>query len=143
MKKITFTINGNQLDPKGNPMPYQRTTQGTQWTDKAVRYQEWKSYVVAQLIDALDAMPREERMKYKNLIYISKGKPIIATNEKIYVNLKIEWKNDTSVRGDCDNIFKGIADALFVNDKYVAGSFDYETSKTNNGKVYVEIIWTK
>jgi Holliday junction resolvase RusA-like endonuclease len=141
MKKLTFTIKGNQLDTKGNPLPYLRTTQGSQWTDKAVKYQEWKMYVVAQFIDALDAMTREERMGYKEFVYIATGKPIIATKGKIYVNLKIEWKNDTSVRGDCDNIFKGIADALFVNDKYVAGSFDYETSKTNSGKVDVEIIW--
>ena len=64
MATIKFTIKGNQEKPDGNPIPYLRTTQGSQWTDKAIRYREWKSKVVAAYIDALDAMEKAERQQF-------------------------------------------------------------------------------
>jgi len=123
MKEIKLTITGNQENKKGNPIPYLRTTQGSQWTDKAVRYQEWKRYVVAQLIDWLDSIPKAERMEYSDVIYLLGKKPIKATTQKIHMRLCITWADKK--HADCDNVFKGIADALFMNDKYLSGEFDY------------------
>ncbi len=50
----------------------------------------------------------------------------------------IHWHNDAHADGD--NIFKGIADALFVNDKnVVVGKFASFTSKDKKGRVDVGI----
>jgi len=136
MKTIHFTVHGNQENPNGNPIPYFRTTQNTQWTDGAVRYQEWKGRVVAAYIDALQAMGKEQRKAFEAYTDFTKKKPIAKTPGKIWMELKITWMN--KAHGDCDNVFKGIADALFMNDKYLAGSFDY----TYGPKGKVEIIIT-
>ena len=65
-------------------------------------------------------------------------KPIKNTGKKVYMSLKITWADKT--HADCDNIFKGIADALFQNDKYLASKgFDYKYAKDKCGKVEVEI----
>lgn len=54
------------------------------------------------------------------------------------MDIKIEWAN--GAHADGDNIFKGIADALFVNDKQVsAGSFESKMSEDKVGKVFVKI----
>lgn len=130
MPEIKFTILGNQENPKGNPIPYTRMTQGTKWTKRSKRYFDWKDYVKAQYIDAVRNRPD---MSNSNLLY---EKPIPATKEKISMSLKIYFKND--LHADCDNIFKGIADALFMNDKYlVTNGFDFEYAK--EGKVEVTI----
>jgi hypothetical protein len=136
-KKMTliFTIYGNQENEGENPIPCLRTTQGTQWTPQAIRYKEWKSFVVAQLIDLMQAMPREERMQYVEVIDLIGKKPIKATKNKIVMDLMIYFKDQS--HADCDNIFKGIADALFMNDKYLAGSFDYKMAE--QGKVDITI----
>lgn len=47
------------------------------------------------------------------------------------------FANDS--RSDPDNVQKGVADALFKNDKYVAGSYDFAFDK-ENPRVEVEII---
>ena len=131
MKKISFTIKGNQENPKGNPIPYLRTTQKSQWTDKAIRYHEWKDYVRAAYIDALQAKNREKKIELLD------KKPIPAGKEKQKMSLQISFKDKT--HGDCDNIFKGIADALFMNDKNLIGDFDFEYSPKKEGKVIVTL----
>lgn len=129
MKKIIFIIKGNQENPNGNPIPYLRTTQASQWTDKAVRYQEWKGYVVGEYIKALEKIEnRKELEKYHDL---SKLKPIANTGEKIHMRLQITWGN--KAHADSDNVFKGIADALFINDKFLVGEFDYEYGEKGAG----------
>lgn len=116
---IRFSIKGNQEDKLGNPIPYHRTTQGSYWNDASRRYKAWKDYVV-------------KASGIKSL-----GKPIeIPKGTKAYMHLKIYFANNK--HSDSDNIFKGIADALFVNDKKLAGSFDFDTAK--EGRVDVEII---
>jgi hypothetical protein len=136
MKTIRFTIYGNQEDPNGNPMAYFRTTQGSQWTPKARRYQEWKSYVVANYLDALGAIKKIDRADFGDAHDLIQRKPIKATKEKIRMKLKIYFKDKT--HADSDNIFKGIADALFMNDKYLAGEFDFDYTPTR-GRVEIEI----
>lgn len=139
MKTIKFTIYGNQENTYGNPIPYLRTTQNTQWTPKAQRYQQWKGRVVASYLDALDGLTKIERKDFGEAHDLIQRKPIKATKDKIRMDLMIYWKDDT--HADCDNVFKGIADALFMNDKYLAGSFDFKTSEVKQGKVEVTITF--
>lgn len=137
MKKIQFKITGNQEKKDGNPIPYFRTTQGTQFTKGAKRYHAWADYVRAAFIDAIQAMTAKERAEVKEYINFANKKPIVAVAGKIVMDLNIDFKDNT--HGDCDNVFKGIADALFMNDKYLAGSFDYKEDSFSRGQVSVEI----
>ena len=137
MKNIKFTIKGNQEDKDGNPIPYHRVTRNTLWTARAVRYSEWKSYVAKQLHDHYKTLPKTRQAVLKELFDFSKDKPINKTNRKIAVMIKIVYKSKT--HGDSDNIFKGIADSIFQDDKYVIGSFDFSYGKV--GQVDVEIIF--
>lgn len=140
MKTIKFTIKGNQENPNGNPIPYLRTTQASQWTDKAVRYQEWKGYVVGAYIKALEKIEKKERQAFEKYTDLTKLKPIKNTGEKIHMQLQITWMN--KAHADCDNVFKGIADALFTNDKFLVGEFDYEYGdKGVAGQVVVTITF--
>lgn len=137
MKSIKFTIRGNQENTYGNPIPYLRTTQKSQWTDKAKRYQEWKGYVVANFIDCIQGMSNEKRKEYADVVNLVDRKPIKKSKEKIAVIAHFVFIDDT--HADCDNLFKGIADALFMNDKYVIGSFDF--SYGPRGMSEIEIIF--
>lgn len=139
MKTLKFKILGNQQDPKGNPIPCPRTTQNTQWTPKAVRYQEWMMYVVAGFIDAVQAIPKENRNELAGYINFAGRKPIVESKRKVRMDIMIDWHSDG--HGDCDNIFKGIADALFTNDKYVVGTFDYRYPEDKQGAVEVLITF--
>lgn len=70
---------------------------------------------------------------------LSKIKPITYTG-KVYMQLQITWANET--HSDCDNVFKGIADALFMNDKHLVGCFDYKHGdKIDGGQVVVTITF--
>ena len=122
-KNLKFTIFGNQEDKKGNSIPYHRTTQGSYWNAGSQRYLAWKNYVV------------KEFCKQTGVKDTSK-KPILKSNDKIHVVMNIYFKDKT--HADSDNIFKGIADSLFQNDKYVSGSFDFFYD-ANNPRVEVEI----
>ena len=136
MKVIIFTIKGNQENPNGNPIPYLRTTQRSQWTDKAKRYNAWKDYVRASYLDQV--VMKMLTKDFVKLHDITKRKPIVKSKEKIHVKIEITFYN--KAHADSDNIFKGIADALFMDDKYLSGEFDYKYGKS--GKVKVAIIWT-
>lgn len=113
---MNFTIFGNQESRTGNPIPYHRTTQGSYWNASSKRYLSWKNYVVKSFCDQLN-------------IKDDGRKPIKKSAEKLNMKLHIYFKDKT--HGDSDNVFKGIADALFENDKYLSGSFDYSYDKEN------------
>lgn len=137
VRKLYFKIKGNQEDPDGNAVPYFRTTQGSQWKKGAKRYHAWKDFVRAQVIDVLAAMKSLDREQWSELIDFRGNKPIKATDKKVWMKIYIIWKNKT--HADSDNVFKGIADALFMNDKYLVGEFDYEYGES--GSVSVEITF--
>lgn len=63
-------------------------------------------------------------------------KPLTILKNSARMDIKIAWANEH--HGDPDNIFKGIADALFYDDKHLAGSFEFEHGK--DGKVEVNIL---
>lgn len=125
MKSIEFTIHGNQELDYGNPIPYMRSTQGGQWKPNVRRYNAWKQHVrgcfLAKCVDE-KLINHEE---FKHLLYIhDSGKPIIYHQKmRCEMHIMIHFKNHA--HADSDNIFKGIADALFENDKYLSGSFDF------------------
>lgn len=121
-----FTVSGNQENALANPIPYFRTTQGSTWSKGAVRYSEWKQYV-------------QKCFETQNNLKAKVGKPIeLSKKRTATMDIAIEWSNDA--HADCDNIYKGIADALFTNDKFItAGSFKSCKSKNKHGKVFVQI----
>jgi len=123
---LLFTISGNQENALANPIPYFRTTQGSKWSKGAMRYTAWKQYV-------------QKCLEKQNNLKAVAGKPIKLTEEKTAtMDIAIEWAN--KAHADCDNIFKGIADALFDNDKHItSGSFKSCMSKSKHGQVLVRI----
>lgn len=136
MKKITFTIHGNQENTQGNPVPYFRTTQGSRWSPGAKRYSEWKEYVVARYLDAVREQGDESDIKLaeQNAFF---GHPIDTTSP-VRVAIKVFWADNT--HGDLDNILKGILDALFKNDKCVSGvKASGEMGVERKGKVEITI----
>lgn len=132
---ITFNIYGNHEDPEGNPIPYVRSTQGALWRPNARRYSAWKGYVQKSLIIA-DFKDDAVVQIRNNMLRL--GKPFEIGNRKARMDLIIHWKNNA--HGDPDNIFKGIADALFWNDKNLDGSFESRLSQNNKGRVEVTLL---
>ena len=122
---IHFTILGNQENLKGNPVPYQRVVGRALWTRQAKRYAAWKEYVQEQYW---------KQAEERNFI----GKPFTEL-KRARMSIEIYWANEA--HGDPDNVFKGIADALFVNDKNLGGSFEFEMDKKMpRVEVKIEII---
>ena len=130
-----FTIYGKQDDIKANPIPYHRTTQGSKWLPAARRYSEWKSLVQTKFL--ISIVYKDRKFYEQTLLYHKK--PIkLPEKERAFMEIKIYWADDN--HGDPDNIFKGIADALFVDDNNLYGSFlrGYE-DKPTGPKVEVTI----
>jgi Holliday junction resolvase RusA-like endonuclease len=137
--KIEFEIKGNHEDPEGNPVPYVRSTKNALWRKDGRRYFEWKNHV-------LKSYEREHRIygitvnlsdkeNIKNKLKLIK-KPF-QIKRKARMDIKILWKNRQ--HGDPDNIWKGIADALFVDDKNLDGSFESAVAPDGKGRVQVKI----
>lgn len=121
MTTFKFTILGNHEKPDGNPCPYVRVVGNALWLPHARRYAEWKKYVRKIFYESYPKMMlgRQENEK-----------PLGTTDEeRTRMDIKIFFVN--RVHADEDNIFKGIADSLFENDKNLDGSFeaDYDKKK--------------
>lgn len=129
---VRFTIYGNQDDRFANPIPYTRMTQHTKWLPKSQRYFKWKDYVKGFYIG------EASKLKGINNFDLLKKKPIPKSTKKIKMSLMIYFKDKT--HADCDNIYKGIADALFENDKYlVCGGIDYVYDIQGRVDVIIEL----
>jgi hypothetical protein len=132
MKYYTFTIEGNQKDPQGNPIPYKRTLAG-KFRKDSIDYMEWKEFVRSEF----------DRKGVPRPVSSTKSFPypeLCDQHEVAVLTLNIGWRDRKG--GDCDNIFKGIADALFENDKcIVEGHFysRYTEEKAGNVVVGIEI----
>lgn len=132
-KTIQFTIKGNPEDIYGNPVPYVRVVGRALWLPGAKKYHAWKSYV--------------RRCFYKGYpeFVMCDGKKILIDDqplttkmsEKARMDIKIFWMN--GLHADPDNVFKGIADALFKNDKFLDGSFESDYAPDSKGRVEVSI----
>ena len=117
--RIEFTIKGNHQDPFGNAFPKLKMTGKQHWMPKAQAYAMWKSYVQNALLKSGLPIDLIDRFN-KSLAF--KGKPIeLEKGQHARMDLLIAWKDGH--HGDPENIFGSIADALFVNDKNLWGSF--------------------
>ncbi len=118
----------------GVPVPYLRMTQAEV---RLMRIPDHKMRPAG-----LKVKQRIQRyFDYKSFVYAScQPWPISRTtlfpSEKIFLNIVIFFKNHS--HGDPDNIFKAIADSLFIVDKYVAGSMDFYYDPLNP-RVEVEV----
>ena len=136
--KYAFTIYGNQEDAEGNPIPYFRSTQGSFFNKGSRRYHAWKDYVRKVFMQEARELISSQQYNLLDLTHAKKGKPIEMLNEECQMMINIFWKNN--VHGDADNIFKGIADALFLNDKDIwFGSFRALPAGDKKGRVEVSI----
>jgi len=132
-KTITFTIKGNPEDLYGNPVPYIRVVGRALWLPNARKYHAWKCYVRKSFFSG-----------YPEYV-MSDGKKLLLDDQpfttkasaRSRMDIKIFWMN--GIHGDPDNIFKGIADALFKNDKYLDGSFESSYTPESKGRVEVSI----
>ena len=132
MVEIRFTIEGNNKDRRGNPTPKLKKTRGQQWTPEAKNYVAWKLYVQTALVEELSRRSAPAaREAARNIALL--GKPLCLGDRKARMDIKIMWGSGN--HGDPENIFGSIADALFYNDKHLAGSFDFDYSKERRGSV--------
>lgn len=132
MKKIIkFTIKGNPDDIEGNPVPCIRVVGQALWLPNAKRYWEWKKYVQSVFLREFPEYSWPAMPHYKA--------PPLTTkmSAKGRMDIKIYWVNGK--HADPDNIFKGIADSLFQQDKYLDGSFESHYAPDGKGRVEVEI----
>jgi len=130
---FTFTIFGNEAELLGNARPKARLTRQQLWTPQAKKYTMWKAHVVAAFLKSLN----EDQRRFFYNVYAANGKPIPSQSEKMRMDISIYWKNDR--HGDPENIFGSIADAMFLQDKFLAGSFDFSASDEGAGRVEVAI----
>lgn len=136
--EIQFTIKGNQENSEENPIPYKRSTQNMQWRKDVKRYEAWKKHVRDSLI-AWDFKDKSLLRAILNNQW-SFGKPLVLEeNKKAMMSIIIYWAKEN--HGDPDNIWKGIADALFVNDKNVDGSFASSIAGDGKGRVDITILF--
>jgi hypothetical protein len=125
----TFTIHGNQEDMvNGNAIPYKRVLK-QHMRKESVRYHDWLDYVRGCFYD----------YAAKNKIQVHGMKQPILLNKTDHcrMDILIGWANGH--HGDNDNTWKGIADALFVNDKDIDGSFAGVVSPLKRGYVHITI----
>lgn len=130
---IKFTIKGNHENPHGNPLPKHRKTFRQQWTPEARRYHAYLDYVRACFLDGTT----RSRKEFRDCFYVLGPKPLRTGDKKCRMRIKIYWSS--RAHGDPENIFGAIADAVFEQDKYLAGEFDFEYCPKKRGRVDVEI----
>ncbi|MEW6610677.1 MAG: hypothetical protein AB1352_03590 [Patescibacteria group bacterium] len=134
---LYFVISGNHEDPLGNPIPYVRSTRDALWRADGKRYAAWKEYVRGAYLAAAGSKGILTPKEVVNL-NITGEKPIkLERGQRARIDLTIYWKN--GAHGDPDNIWKGIADALFKNDRNVDGSFESYVKTDGQGTVHVKL----
>ena len=156
MIKITFTITGNHQDPMGNPIPFQRVI-ASQMRYASGRYMQWQSFARAQfdrtknyafdiitdsiLANGIDAEMPIAVLRKELARLAKKPHPIKIEKYRATMHLDIYWTNEQ--HGDADNVFKGVADSLFENDKELDGSFTarHQRDKTAPGRIDGIIIF--
>lgn len=117
MKYLKFEIVGNQLEKDGNPISYKRTVKGM-WREADTTYHEWMDYVRRQFRRQIMDKELEERIVQAWKAGKEVEHPIILEKDEICtMYFEIYYKDKK--HGDPDNLFKGVADALFLNDKNV------------------------
>ncbi len=128
-KKIQFTIKGNPDDLEGNPVPYVRVVGRALWLPKAKKYHAWKEYVRSIFY--------RHYPEFSTIGNESSQPLTTKISARAQMSIVIYWVN--GVHADPDNVFKGLADALFLNDKFLDGAFESHYASDGKGRVEVEI----
>lgn len=143
----TFTIEGNHEDKAGNPLPYLRRTRNDLWKPASIRYNAWIQYVRKQCY--MQTTLTERELTTMLSVKMVAGKKVthrttttlhpfvLEPTQYAHMAITIWWANEA--HADPDNIFKGLADALFKNDKHLSGSFDFVHAPDKRGRVEVNI----
>lgn len=134
--KLVFTIPGNGKDPAGNAVPKLKMTGNQHWTPKAQAYKAWKTHVRAVMLNQIAGQGFLTRNEITKALYTD-AKILDTTKTPMTMHLRIFWKNNA--HGDPENIFGSIADAIFINDKNLNGSFTGEVCPEGRGRVEVTI----
>lgn len=134
---IEFTIKGNQEDPEGNPVPFQRVIK-QMWRKQSTRYHEWMEYVRKAYLRAV-----EKKKDLHPAFALFSNKPInlsLAGGDLVAkVETHIYWKN--GAHGDPDNVYKGILDSIFSDDKgVIEGHYWSQVAPDGKGRVEVKIV---
>ena len=117
MADILFTV-------PGEPVPYLRMTQG-----------QVKLMRIADCNISAKGMKVKERLRkyftWKDWVYACSAKYPIEREPKtkVYMNVFCYFRNRT--HGDPENIRKGIQDAIYKQDRYVAGAVDFLYDEKN------------
>lgn len=139
--QYSFVVLGNPGNEFGNPQPYFRQTQNSKWSPEAKRYHDWQMHVAQSFV--IQAELDDKTRREVAISMVQNLRPLnIPDGHTAELNVDI-WVVDEK-HADADNIFKGILDSLFVNDKkVVAGSFllrkDTREKESRQGQVYVII----
>ena len=136
-----FEIFGRGLGQEDkSPMGYKRTTLKSKWDPEYKKYIDWCAYVRSTFESNFpdhEMLRIRKRKKWYSYAFLGKG---LHIDDRYTLRTWIWFKND--VRPDAPNVTKGIADALFLEDKQVLEqSLGYEFDK-NNPRVEVEIQFT-
>lgn len=135
METITFEIAGNHDDPIGNPLPKHRKTMKQQWTPEAQRYHAYLEHVRACFLG--EFMKDEYKATRAKYFTLAEREPLETGKLKCRMTLMIYWKNEA--HGDPENVFGAIADAIFVQDKYLAPVVDFQLKPAGAGLVKARI----
>ncbi len=123
-----FTVSGNQEEPDGSPLGYNRTTQASKWNAPSRKYEDWKNFVVGAF---LRANPQVKPTSWKPLT--------LEKEQTARVSLVVHWHN--GIHADLDNVLKGVLDALFTNDKNVDWlKAEGEMAKDGKGRMEVVVL---
>lgn len=139
MTQTSFTIKGNHQTKDGNAVPKLKMTGKQHWTKKAQDYVKWKEHVQTAYLDTLKGNQHAQRIAAMNMAKF--GKPIVIDDQhkSAKMDIVIAWANEK--HGDPENIFGSIADALFVNDEHLVGSFDaYHDDVAGSVEVKIKLI---
>lgn len=135
---IKFSVYGTHEGLDQNPMPKLKMTGKQHWMPKAQKYVKWKSFLVARYLDTKYPNKKIPRADFGDAHDLISGKPIVMDkSQRAHMHLHIVWADET--HGDPENIFGSVADALFKNDKHLAGSFDFEHSKNKRSRIDITI----
>jgi len=132
---ISFEVVGNGRERDGNPVPYTRTTQRGKWKqDRRGRLTPYGRYC-AYAKHVLAALDRDAARMLRDEVY-----PMLAGKDSQYLcDIRIQFKGRS--HGDCDNVVKGIVDALFyksgVSDKLVVPRLVAMRDGADCGRVWV------
>lgn len=125
--KLAYMLDIYPLDY--NPVPYKRTTQRAKYSKDYKKYLDFKTLMGDKFCLQNPDAPKE-------LYRVGKdwhARPLLKG--AYFVDVIAYYKDKT--HGDTDNIAKAVNDALFDDDKFVSGIYQYKYAKSGGLKVRI------